>query len=466
MSQKGIPVTKINMSVRESINRALDETPVTAHRRRVWAIASAGIGLSGYDFFIMSTALPLIQTYFGTFSSTIAGLFAAAAFLGAVPGAVIAGVLSDRFGRRLILLIDVVLLTVTSILCAIAWSPFILIVFRFLQGISVGAEYPISASLVGETMPRKGRGRWMTASFGFQAIGMTLAAIICSIILFFTSSENSWRWMFLSCALPALILAVFRTSIRESPRWLSRKGRLKEAKESLYWLIGTKELPRSKKLEEPPQQSHLKELFSSEYRMRILLTALPWFLMDIALYGIGLFTPMILVHLFVPTAILSTHFIAADFRADILTVIADIFLIFGFALNIWLVEKRGRIQLQILGFIGMTIGTGLIAIFGRNGGDLAIILGFSMFNLMVNFGPNATTFLLPVEVFPTRLRATGHGFAAACGKAGATMGVFFLPMAYHTFGLRTTMITIGIFCLIGAMITVIARVETKGLALE
>jgi MFS transporter, putative metabolite transport protein len=454
------------MSVRESINLALDETPVTAHRRRIWAIASAGIGLSGYDFFIMSAALPLIQSYFGTSSPTVAGLFAAAAFFGAVPGAIVAGVLSDRFGRRLILLIDVALLTVTSILCAMAWSPFILIFFRFLQGISVGAEYPISASLVAEIMPRKGRGRWLTGAFSFQAIGMTLAAIICSIILLITSSENSWRWMLLSCALPALILALLRTSIRESPRWLARKGRLKEAKESLFWLIGTKELPSSKKSEEPPQQSHLKELFRPEYRMRTLLTAVPWFLMDIALYGIGLFTPMILVHLLLPSAAQSSHFIAADFRADIMTVIADIFLIFGFALNIWLVEKRGRIQLQILGFIGMTIGTGLIAIFGMKGGDLAIILGFSIFNLMVNFGPNATTFLLPVEVFPTRLRATGHGFAAACGKAGATVGVFFLPLAYHTFGLRATMIMIGIFCLIGAMITVIARVETKGLALE
>ncbi|HSX13340.1 MAG TPA: MFS transporter [Chlamydiales bacterium] len=454
------------MSVRESINLALDETPVTPNRRRMWALASAGIGLSGYDFFIMSAALPLIQANFGTFSPTIAGFFAAAAFLGAVPGAIISGVLSDRYGRRLILLIDVALLTITSILCAIAWSPFILIFFRFLQGISVGAEYPISASLVGEIMPRKSRGKWMTGAFSFQAIGMTLAAAICSIILLINPSEQSWRWMLLSCAVPALILAVLRTSIRESPRWLARKGRLKEAKDSLFWLIGAHILPVSKKKEEEPQKSHLKELFRKEFRMRTIFTAVPWFLMDIALYGIGLFTPMILVYLLHPTAIHTSGFIAADFRADMMTVIADIFLIFGFALNIFFVERRGRVQLQILGFIGMAIGTGLIGIFGMRTGDLALILGFSIFNLMVNFGPNATTFLLPVEVFPTRLRATGHGFAAACGKTGATFGVFFLPMAFHALGLRTTMISVGILCLIGAMITVVARVETKGLALE
>lgn len=456
------------MNIRESINLALDESKVTKNRIRMWLLASTGIGLSGYDFFIMSAALPLIQSYFGTFSPTMAGFFAAAAFLGAVPGAIIAGILSDRFGRRAILLLDVAFLTLTSILCALAWSPLSLILFRFFQGISVGAEYPLSASLVGEIMPRKGRGKWMTGAFSFQAIGMTLAAIVSSLILFFSPTEHGWRWMLFSCAVPTLILAVLRISLRESPRWLARKGRIKEAKESLVWLLGqhAPKVSTEKQQDEAPQGGHFLELFKPEFRMRTLLAAVPWLIMDVALYGIGLFTPMILVNLMLKLPHHSGGFLAADFRADVVTAIADLFLMVGFALNILMVERRGRIQLQILGFIGMAIGTGMIAVFGMKGGDLGLLIGFSIFNLMVNFGPNATTFLLPVEVFPTRLRATGHGFAAACGKAGATFGVFFIPMAVHSFGLRSTMAMLGIFCLLGAMITVIARVETKGLALE
>ena len=85
---------------------------------------------------------------------------------------------------------------------------------------------------------------------------------------------------------------------------------------------------------------------------------------------------------------------------------------------------------------------------------------------MVNFGPNATTYLLPVEVFPTRLRGTGHGFAAASGKLGAALGVFFLPAAAHLWGLTSTLIVIGILCSIGACITIVCRVETRGLPLE
>ncbi len=454
------------MSIRESINIAIDESPITPHRIRMWALASAGIALTGYDFFIMSAALPLIQSYFGIFSSTFAGILAAAAFLGAVPGAIISGVISDRFGRRLVLLFDMALLSITSILCSIAWSPEILIFFRFLQGISVGAEYPICASLVAEIMPRKTRGKWLTGAISFQAIGMTLAAVICSLILLVNPSELSWRMMVLSCKFPALVLFLLRTSLRESPRWLARKGRIKDAKANLEWLIGTKELPPSKITEEAPQKSHFFELFRPEFRMRTLLTTIPWLFVDIALYGIGLFTPLILVNLLVPSVIHTGGYLAADFRSDIMTAFADLFLIIGFILNILLVECRGRIQLQILGFIGMAVGTGLIAILGMKAGDMALIIGFSLFNLMVNLGPNATTFLLPVEVFPTRLRATGHGFAAACGKIGATLSALFLPMAYHLYGLQTTMAMIGIFCLIGAMITVIARVETRGLPLE
>ena len=146
--------------------------------------------------------------------------------------------LSDRFGRRAILLFDIAMLTLTSILCAIAWNPVSLLVFRFLQGVAVGAEYPISASLVAEVMPRKNRGKWMTAAFSFQAVGMTMAVLTSTCILFFVKEESAWRWMMLSCAVPSCVLAILRRKVKESPRWLARKGRMKEAEEALGWLLG------------------------------------------------------------------------------------------------------------------------------------------------------------------------------------------------------------------------------------
>lgn len=462
------------IAVRKIIYHEIDESQVTTNQKRMWILAAAGIGLNGYDLFIMSAALPLIQVYFGSFSPMMAGLLAGAAFLGAVPGALISGQLSDRFGRRAILLVDIAMLTFTSILCAIAWNPASLVFFRFLQGVAVGAEYPISASLVAEIMPRRTRGKWMTGAFSFQAVGMTTAAAISTLILFLVEKEIAWRWMMLSCAVPSCILAIMRRNIRESPRWLARKGRMKQAEDALGWLLGP-EAVRSfhRKLahahiteEKEPKQGHFFELFQPKFRTRTILTTVPWFLMDIGLYGIGLFTPTILVALFHRNISYSGGFIASDFRADASVAIADVFLMIGFLLNIYSEERRGRIQLQILGFIGMAIGTGVVAIFGLKGSDLGLILGFSIFNLMVNFGPNATTYLLPVEVFPTQLRGTGHGFAAACGKVGATLGVFFLPTAAHAFGLTSILIIIGFLCMIGAIITLVCRVETQGMPLE
>lgn len=461
------------VALRKLIYHQLDESTVTPNQKRMWVLASTGIALNGFDLFIMSAALPLIQAYFHFISPMMVGLLAGAALLGAVPGALISGRLSDRFGRRAILLIDIAMLTLTSILCAIAWSPIALVAFRFLQGVAVGAEYPISASLIAEVMPRKNRGKWMTAAFSFQAIGMTLAAATATLLLFLMPEEGAWRLMMLSCAIPSCILAVMRRKVKESPRWLARKGRMKEAEEALGWLLGEKsvaEFRHKRSLinvdeQEMPKQGYFLELFQSPLRTRVILTAVPWFLMDIGLYGIGLFTPTILVYVLHGNAP-PGGFLAADFRADISTAVADIFLILGFALNILAVEKRGRIQLQVLGFIGMAIATGIVILFGAKGSALGLILGFSLFNLMVNFGPNATTYLLPVEVFPTQLRGTGHGFAAASGKVGAALGVFFLPTAVHTWGLAPTLIVIGILCLIGACVTLVCRVETRGLPLE
>lgn len=459
-------------SAKEVLDGELDESVLSSHQVRIWFLASAGIGVSGYDLFVMSVAIPLIQAYFQVFSPAWAGIFAGAAFLGAVPGAVIAGMLSDRFGRRKILVVSMILLTITSILSSLSWSPASLVVFRALQGLAIGAEYPLSASLVGEIMPRKNRGKWMTGAFSFQAGGMTIAAMIATLILFLDLSENAWRWMLLSCSVPSFLLAINRRKLKESPRWLIRKGRCEEAKEVLHWLLQIKTpMACDRFLQENLQEKgvhrgHLYELWGEPFRSRTLLTAIPWFLMDISLYGIGLFTPTILLELLHKKTVFASGFLGADFAIDTITAIADLFFIVGFLLNILTVDKYGRIKLQILGFLGMTLGITIVSLLGTQGHELGLIFGFSLFNLMVNFGPNATTYLLPVEVFPTRLRATGHGFSAAMGKAGACLGVFFLPIAKQAWGLSTTLTLIGVLSMIGAVITLLFRVETKGLPLE
>lgn len=92
--------------------------------------------------------------------------------------------------------------------------------------------------------------------------------------------------------------------------------------------------------------------------------------------------------------------------------------------------------------------------------------GFAIFNLMVNAGPNATTYLLPAELFPTELRASGHGLAAACGKLGAMVGIFFLPVLRVRFGIATTVAIAATVSLAGLSVTWMLGVETAGKSFE
>jgi MFS transporter, putative metabolite transport protein len=106
----------------------------------------------------------------------------------------------------------------------------------------------------------------------------------------------------------------------------------------------------------------------------------------------------------------------------------DLFLLFGFLLGIWMVPRFGRIRMQVIGFAGMAAGMlVLLAAIGLTNSTLHVPLvftGFILFNLLMNAGPNSTTFTLAPILFPTQLRATAGGFAAGVAKLGATVGVF------------------------------------------
>ncbi len=211
-----------------------------------------------------------------------------------------------------------------------------------------------------------------------------------------------------------------------------------------------------------------KDLFSGRYLTRTILVTVPWFLMDIGLYGIGVFTPTIL-----SVMAFAGHgsFIHKDILSTQGAIFLDTFLVIGFALNIIFIERMGRIRLQLLGFAGMGIAMALLTFVGVPKGaagslTAVIFIGFALFNLAVNIGPNATTWILPTEVFPTSLRASGHGLAAASGKFGAALGIFLLPVIEQAWGLEATLGMIATASLLGLFVTWILGFETAGRSLE
>ena len=147
----------------------------------------------------------------------------------------------------------------------------------------------------------------------------------------------------------------------------------------------------------------------------------------------------------------------------------DLLLIVGIVCAVLFVNKAGSIRLQIFGFIGCAIGLAIAASSSYvSGGDriLLIFAGFMVFNFMTNLGPNAQTYLIAGEVFPTRVRGMGAGFAAAFAKIGAVSTAFLFPILLADIGTQLLLYILVGTSLLGALITWLFRIDTTGVSLE
>jgi len=445
-----------------SATQAMDVAKLNKTHWRVWFLSAMGIFLDGFDLFIIAVALPLLAEQFKTTPQTL-GLIGAAAPIGCILGATVFGRFTDKLGRKAILLIDLVFFVIFAGISALAWSVESLILFRFLLGIGIGADYPVSSTYITENMPAKLRGRMLVSGFGFQALGMLAGALVGAIILFLHPQIDAWRWMLGIAVFPAVIILLLRLTLPESPRWLINQGRHEEA-----GIVASKMTGKEIQIDaiEVSSKSSFMALFSSRYIKRTMLTSLSWFLMDVALYSIGSFATIILTAMAFND---NTNFITRAASATHGAAFMDIFLIVGILFAILLVDSWGRIKLQAIGFLGMTIGLLILSCTDLLPSQLRlpiIFVGFILFYLSTNAGPNPTTFLLPAEMFPTHLRATGHGFASASGKVGAAVGIFFLPVLMSTIGIYLTLGIIALACLAGFILTITLGHETKGTSLD
>jgi hypothetical protein len=203
-------------------------------------------------------------------------------------------------------------------------------------------------------------------------------------------------------------------------------------------------------------------LFQKRYLRRTIFASAPWFLQDISTYGIGIFTPTIMAAMALGGG---ATFIAKDIGATKGAAAVDLLLVVGFMLAIILVHHISRVTLQIAGFLGMALGllmVGASSLFatGSEAHMGMIFGGFMVFNALMNMGPNATTYLLSGETFPTSIRATGAGFAAAMAKLGAVLGTFFFPVLKEEIGITPLLVSLATASALAAAVTYGFRVDT------
>ncbi len=459
-------------AVAASVFSALDEAPMTWRHYAYWFAASGGAFLDGFSVSGLGVALPLLKSEFAI-SPLFVGLIGSALVLGAVVGAAIGGLSADRFGRKRTFIADMAIIALAFFIGAAAANVRFILLSQFLLGVGVGMDFPTSGSYVSELMPRKARNRMTVATIALQSVGMAAAALAGLAILKLRPSTDDWRLLFGAGGAIALLFLATRLWAPESVRWLAAQGRIGEAMALLKTLsIEFGEKPANLGAESiavpaprPGVTPHVRDvgylaLFTQANRARTMLVSLPWMLMDVATYGVGLFTPVILGAMHFGDV--KTGAIAADFADAEGSAVVDAFLVIGFVASLFAVPRYGRITMQVAGFSGMALGM-LLLLFAAMTDDGAkahlafVIGGFMLFNFAMNAGPNATTFTLAPTLFPTAIRASASGFAAACAKIGAAFGTFVVPQLQDAWGL------VGVVAVMVA-VSVAGLLATAGLA--
>jgi MFS transporter, putative metabolite transport protein len=353
------------------------------------------------------------------------------------------------------------------------------VIFLFGLGLALGCDYPTAHMIISENIPSSKRGKLVLGAFAFQAVGALAGTAVGFFVLSVLPELSAWRWMFASAIIPAVLVTLGRFYIVESANWLSARGDIDKAeREATKLLVRKPQYPAEIKLAAPgpkraAETSHgFAALFNSENRRATILASVPWFLQDLGTYGIGIFTPTILAaaiggssdHARSIADVILQDMIAAK-GAALITAL----LILGILFAVMLADIVGRIALQVVGFIGCAAGlflASLSAYFTDGQQLLLIFAGFMLFNFMTNLGPNAQTYLLAGEVFPTAIRGKGAGFAAAFAKIGAVMTAFLFPVLMDTIGTQALLYCLIVTSLLGAAITWLFRIETTGVSLE
>lgn len=392
--------------------------------QRVRLVSSLGVLLDGYNLTIIAVALIPLSAVFHLQPASLS-LLASSMLLGSVAGGISAGVLADRWGRRTLLIADLLVFLVFSLVSALVDHYVWLVLCRFVVGIAVGADYAISPTYLAEFSPPETRGFNMGAMWVAWSVGAVLSFGVGGIMVIGFAPDLSWRLLFAMGMVPALIGLLMRTRLPESPRWLNRPLRVQN------------------QLKAMPRKSGLGRAW--------ILVLWPWFFYDFASYGLGLLLPLLL----------TSHGYASHATAIWTTGLGALMGGLGSVWAMFRVDRRGRTFWQMRGFMLATGGLWLLAGFlqWRTHAVMVVVAGLMVVNFFMGLGPGLTAGMLPAEIFPTSRRATAQGIATAFSRIGAVVGVFILGVFETRGGFEGVLVATGAASCMGLLLTWLFRIE-------
>ncbi|KAL2644790.1 hypothetical protein R1flu_012377 [Riccia fluitans] len=475
------------MAEREDVGRevlsALDKAKTQAYHFKSIIIAGMGFFTDAYDLFSISTVAKLLgRLYYydpalkkpGTLPPNVAAAVNGVALCGTLAGQLFFGWAGDKFGRKKVYGITLILMIFASIASGLSFGASAtgvmttLCFFRFWLGFGIGGDYPLSATIMSEYSNTRTRGAFVGAVFAMQGFGILSAAAVAIILSsIFDAAFNRpafnvdpirstppqadyvWRLLFMFGALPAAATYYYRIRMPETARYtaLIAKNTEKAAKDMekvlhVQFTDAEEQVGLAERKSVPSKAEY--GLFSAEFARRhgsqLVGCAVCWFMLDVAFYSQNLFQKDIFSAVgWIPSAkkMSALEEVFRIGRAQAL--VALVSTVPGYWVTVALVDTIGRWIIQLQGFFFMTLCMFVLTFDYYNlrgdpcptdtskfcgGNHLAFIAIYALTFFFANFGPNATTFIVPAELFPARLRSTCHGISAASGKAGAIVGAF------------------------------------------
>jgi nitrate/nitrite transporter NarK len=446
-------------NTRDRLLKPLEDTGLQKFHFRTWLTAGMGFFTDAYDLFIIGVVTTLL-TPLWHLSTLDLMLLNSSALFAAVLGALIFGRLMDRLGRKAIYGLEATLLTLGAILSAFSANFWMLLILRFIVGMGVGGDYPMSGIIMSEYSNRKNRGFLVNSVFAMQGFGLLVGPLVAIILLASGMPDAvAWRVMLGLGAIPAAVVIYLRRKIAETPHFtLGVRGDVKGTAQIVQQLTGkpvaVPELKVSKLSSSPRALFGDKRVF-----LTLIGTAFSWMFLDMAFYGNSVSSGLVMK--------------ALQSHGTLISHTLTSFWIFlaaavpGYWISALTMDKLGRRFIQIMGFLVMALAYGLLWLDpGIATVPIDFLLVYAVSYFFIEFGPNCTTFVFPSEVFPVTVRGMGFGISASAGKFGAAIAAFLFPLLLVQLKLPGTMGLLAGISLLGAVLTMLVLPEPKGLTLR
>ncbi|MEY9847169.1 MFS transporter [Streptacidiphilus sp. MAP5-3] len=416
-------------------------------RRLAPPLVAFGEFVDGYDLLVMSTALIFLSPAFGL-TPVDKGVLGAASFVGAALGALVFGDLTDRFGRRAIFVINLLLFVVFALASAFVTNVPELVAARFLIGVGVGMDIPTSSSFLAEVAPARRRGRLA----GSLPNAMWLLGAITSALVAIALKGNpdAWRWLFGLAAIPALLVLAGRQLLPESPRWLQAQGRHVEA-DAVFARLG---LERPARPDSAAGLRGYRGLFGAKYRTRTLAFALFF-----AANGLGGGVSTIAGPLFLTAAGLDAS------QAMQFTLYGFLVGLGAVGLGAFLVDRVDRRWFGVATALAALAVTQVLA-WGGTGNRTVVFVSWLAFTFFTWIGPGTLAWIWSAELFPTALRGVGTGFTQAAGRLAIAVTAGFGPTVISAWSLHAVALFSLAYLVCAAVLLAFPFFATTGTGLE